>query len=112
MPQDKAKASKTNGKKLTKADAVRQALGRLGADAKPLDIKPFLQQEFGINMSTSMISSYKSSENKRAATQSRVARRAARAAQNQFSLEDVQAVKQLTERIGAEKVRELADLFG
>jgi hypothetical protein len=112
MPLDKARSSKqSNSEGLSKMDAVRRALGRLGSDAKPLAMKKYIHDAFGINMDPNMISSYKSSLNKKSAGQSRLTRRAGHGAGN-FSLADVQAVKQLTERIGADKVRELAELFG
>jgi hypothetical protein len=110
MPQDKAKAD--NSKGISKMAAVRQALNRLGADAKPLQMKPYIQKKFGIEMDANMISSYKSSVNKQAAGQSRLSHRTGRAAAGDVTLQDIQAVKQLTERMGADTVRELADLFG
>src|SRR5438132_8396537 len=85
MPQDKAKTSKpSNSKGISKMEAVRRALGRLGADAKPLTIQPYIQKEFGINMDANMISSYKSSANKKAAGQSRLNRRGGRGAAGDF----------------------------
>jgi hypothetical protein len=113
MPQDKAKASKqSNAEGLSKMEAVRRALGRLGSDAKPLAMKKYIHDAFGIDMDPNMISSYKSSVNKRLAGQSGLMRRGRHGAGGSFSLQDVQAVKQLTERLGADKVRELAELFG
>ena len=113
MAQDKSEMSKSsNDKGISKMEAVRRALDRLGADAKPLKMKPYIQKKFGINMNANMISSYKSSVNKKEASQSRLSRRPGRTAASDFTLEDIQAVKQLTERMGAETVRELADLFG
>jgi hypothetical protein len=39
-------------------DAVRQALARLGNDAKPLAIRQFIKKTFRLDVSTDMISRY------------------------------------------------------
>src|SRR5713101_7477509 len=112
MPQVKAKSPKTsNSKGMSKMEAVRRALGHLGADAKPLSVQPYILKECGVTMDTNMISSYKSFVNKQGASKSRVTRHAGRGAAVDLCLEDIQAVKELTGRIGADKVRELAELF-
>src|SRR5215470_18060960 len=46
-------------KGISKMEAVRQALGHFGNDAKPLEMRPWIKQQFGINMSTDHISTYK-----------------------------------------------------
>src|SRR5260370_40177788 len=108
MAPDKSETSKSNDKGITKMEAVRRALGRVGADAKPLKRKPYIQKKFGINMDANRISSYKSAVNKKEASQSRPSRRVGLGAAGNFSLQDIQTIKQLTERMGADKVRELA----
>src|SRR5438067_4685301 len=113
MPQGRARS--TNKETISKMDAVRHALNELGPEAKPLQMKPWIQKRYGIDMEANMISSYKSSLNKEAAGQSGISRRgrgAGRGAAGDLSLQDIQAVKQLSDRIGADKVRELAGLFG
>lgn len=113
MAQDKAKSPKAaNDKGISKMEAVRRALNRLGADAKPLVMKPYIEKEFGIVMDANMISSYKSAISRKGASQSRLNRRGGRGTVGgELSVEDIQAVKDLAERIGADKVRELAELF-
>ena len=61
-------ADKKNGKTvpkrapagaLSKADAVRQAFGHLGATAMPVQVQAYLKKKFGIDVSANAISSYK-----------------------------------------------------
>jgi hypothetical protein len=100
-----------DGKAITKLEAVRRALSELGNDAKPLDIQKHIKGKFGVNMDPSMISNYKSSL--KGAGKSRMIRkpggRAATA--GGLTLQDIQAVKELTDRIGGDKVRELAEVL-
>jgi len=95
-------------------EGVRRALADLGSDAKPLEIKAFLKREFGINMEPNMISNYKSMI-KSGGNKSGLIRRprggmapAIRGANGGFSIEEIQAVKEVADRIGADKVRQLA----
>src|SRR5262245_1366616 len=53
-------------KGITKTEAVRRALVHFGSDAKPAEIRPWLLQQFGIDMSTDQISNYKSDIRKKA----------------------------------------------
>jgi hypothetical protein len=108
MAQDKTKS-----KKMTKAAGVRDALHQLGADAMPLEIQKYLRDTHNINMDAGMISSYKSAENRKRSGHSLSKRRGAAAASaSGFSIDEISAVKRLTEKIGANRVRELAGLFG
>jgi hypothetical protein len=60
-------ADKANGqagasapkKGISKMEAVRRALSHLGGDAKPSEMQPWIKQQFGIQMSTDHISTYK-----------------------------------------------------
>jgi hypothetical protein len=107
----------TSGGKVNKMECVRQALSRLGNDAKPKDIQDFLQREFALPMDTKMISTYKGSILKGKSGQSRLMRspavraaapgRQAASAGGGIAIEDFRAVKELGDRIGAAKVREI-----
>jgi hypothetical protein len=111
----------TNDKRISKMEAVRRALSKLGRDAKPSAIQDFIRSQFQIHMETNMISNYKSHLSKKAAGRSRMTRRPAgqaavaratrAAAGSGITLEDVRAVKELTDRMGADKVRELAGVL-
>src|SRR5258708_39507410 len=99
---------------ISKMEGVRRALAELGSEAKPLEIKAFLKREFGITMEPNMISNYKSMI-KSGGSKSALIRRpgrpaagAARSANGGFTIADIQAVKEIADRIGADKVRQLA----
>ncbi len=104
---------------ITKMEAVRQALAKLGPDAKPVDILAYIKETYGLEMSIGMAYNYKSSilkpgRKKRgrkpgpkpaAAANGRKTRSAA------ITVEEIQAVKALVDRLGAEKVRQLAEVL-
>jgi hypothetical protein len=117
-------AAKTKGGRINKLDCVRQALAELGNDAQPKDIQGFLKRKFGLDMNTKFISTYKGSILRGAAKKGGVVRRpSARvssppkavlkvgAVNGGISVEDIRAVKELVGRIGADSVRELAELL-
>ena len=51
---------------MTKLEAVRQALSELGKDAMPTQIKGFVKERFGLEMTTDHISTAKSDIRRRA----------------------------------------------
>src|ERR1700730_6569481 len=100
---------------ISKMEAVRQAITTLGKDAPLLDVIKFIKQNFNVEMSRAMAYTYKSAAIKQVAGKRRgrkPGRKAAPIANGRkaiaITLEDIQAVKALTDRIGAEKVRQLA----
>src|SRR5213592_2298469 len=101
-------------KRLNKTEAVRRALDTLGPNAKPLEIKAYLKDVLDTDMKTTLISSYKTSLARKAAGTSSVVRKpkneltaAPVTAQTggdkklagNIDLDDIQAVKELTERL-------------
>jgi len=103
----------SEGANISKMEGVRRALAKLGGDAKPLDIKAFLKEEFGIDMEPNMISNYKStlkSTGKSALIQQPRGNVGAGKAGG-FSLEEIQAVKEVADRIGPDKLRKLAEVL-
>ncbi|HVS39379.1 MAG TPA: hypothetical protein VMS17_27730 [Gemmataceae bacterium] len=114
--------SATPGKKMSKMEAVRRALRKLGRDAKPLPLQAHIKKEFGIDMSTDHISTYKGDIARKKAKRF-AAKRAAKAAGAaptmtehakpagkgavSYHLEDVLTAKELLERVGAERLRTL-----
>jgi hypothetical protein len=114
-------AEKNNGaagqgeKKLTKMEAVRRALAKMGRKAKPSALQPYIRTTFGIEMSTDHISTYKGNIlNKKAKQPAAPAApaskpRAPRASGGSVLLEDVLTAKALLDRIGAERLRVLID---
>ncbi len=113
IPKNKADISKMEG--------VRRALAHLGNEAMPLEIQKYLKSEFGIDMDNSMISNYKSAVKTagksavlRTPAAARVAPASAAAASSDtggITLEEIRAVKAVVDKIGADKVRQLAGVF-
>lgn len=113
-------ASSANGEEVVKIDLVRKALKVLGKDAKPLALQAYLRENDNHDMATNMISSYKSMLTKRKKKKKAAAQRsepsapkaaAAKASPAHISLKDIRAVKGLTSRLGAARVRELAEVL-
>lgn len=107
---------------MTKAEAVRQTLAKLGNDVKPNDIVNHVKTAFGLDMSYDMASTYKSAALKKAGGKRRgrkpgrkpavdAAPTNGRRAGGSISLADIQAVKELADRLGADKVRQLAEVL-
>ena len=121
MPKGKPKPgtpAQSNGKGLSKMEAVRQALAEMGHDAKPLQMQGYIKSNLGVEMSADHISTYKSSilregkAKKKPATKPQGAPAAARTTtQGGISVEDVRAVKELADRIGSDKVRQLVEVL-
>jgi hypothetical protein len=118
---------------MTKKEAVRRALARLGRDAKPAAIQPFVKKEFGIDMTAAHITTAKGEILRKAAKGKPGPKKAAPSAPKAaapaataptrapaaskagnasgVALQDLQAVKDLVGRVGAESLRSLIDLF-
>jgi hypothetical protein len=112
-----AKAEVSNGKPKNKMEAVRRVLAESGNDTKPLDIQGQLQKNFKITMDTATISTYKGTILRQGARKKlgRPKRRhfgaVMSSSSNSISIEDIKAVKDLAERLGAEKLRQLAEVL-
>ena len=132
-------AKKSNGG-ITKKEAVRKALEALGRDAKPAQLQPYIKQTFGIDMTPGHITTAKGEilRGKGQGAQAKAgaapkpqapatapeppARQPARApagasgaggggGSGRISLEDLQTVKGLLGRVGADTLRTLIDLL-
>jgi hypothetical protein len=119
-------AAKPAGRKgINKLQRVRDALTELGNDAQPKDIQGFLKRKFNLDMTTKFISTYKGTVLREAAKKSGVIRQPAVApapappkapsksggTNGGISVEDIRAVKGLVEKIGAEALKELAEVL-
>ena len=97
-------------------EGVRRAIAGLGGyDASPKDIQSVLKSQFGINMDTSMISNYKSAlkgASKSSVIRKPVGRPAGSSSGRDITLDDVRAVKDVVDKLGADKVRQLAEVLG
>ncbi|HYT88451.1 MAG TPA: hypothetical protein VEL76_07065 [Gemmataceae bacterium] len=117
-------SAKSNG--ITKIDGVKAALAKLGQKAKPLAIKEYLKKEFGLDISTDVASNYKKTLAKRAkkakakapakaaapAPKPAAALAAPKAATGGIPLKDIQTLKELVGRVGADHLKTLIDLLG
>ena len=112
-----------NGKALSKMEAVRRILGESGNDTKPIDIQDQLKKKFNIKMDPSVISNYKSSIIRLGVPKKKMGRpkgskngQAAVAhspvkSGSSISIDDILAVKALAEKLGADKLRQLAEVL-
>jgi hypothetical protein len=92
---------------ISKAEAVRQAMSQ-GLDA-PGDIADYIQSKYGLVMPKTQISSYKAQAKARARRKG--SREKAKATTASQLLEDIETVKGLVDKLGADQVKRLADLF-
>ena len=108
--------NRENGKAISKMEAVRRALTELGNDALPAAIQKHIKEKFGVQMDPNMISNYKSAI--KSATKSAIIRspkastKVSTKAAGGLTPEDVRAVKELVGKIGADQVRQLAEVLG
>ncbi len=104
-----------------KTEAVLRALEVLGPDAKPLAIQQFVKDQFGVEIATKVISVYKGKLAKgrrkrgrpaRKAKETAVAASAPKAGGNaEVTIKDLRAIRELRERVGAGRLRELLELL-
>ncbi len=102
-------------KPMTKMEAMRRTLALLGQDAKPLDIQSHVLSKYGLDMNTNTISAYKSTlkmVKKPAVESTPTAKAPAPKTESGISVEDVRAIKELADRIGADMVKELVEVLG
>lgn len=116
MAKTKRKTAKKAGG-VSKLSAVRQTIEKLGPNAMPAQILESVKQEFGVEMSPSMVSNYKSMVLKKAPGKSTTPRKlkakpaSTTNGKGSFSLEDIQAVKDLADRIGVDQLRSLSTIL-
>jgi hypothetical protein len=111
-------AGETNLEFPTTPLAVWRALSEMGKDAKPLQMKEYIKSRLGVEMSADHISTYKSSllkaglGKKKHGPKPKTATAATwTTTQGGINLEDIRAVKELADRIDADKVRQLAEVL-
>ena len=106
-----------NGKQLSKMECVRRVIKKMGIDVKPLEIQDRLKKKYQLDMSTSVISTYKNNVKKELKSKGGHPKKqkgrstSPAGAISEITLQDIQAVKTLVDRIGAQKLRELAGVF-
>jgi len=123
------KAEQGNVNAVSKLEAVRRLVAELGHDAKPLALKEHLKTKYNIDMDPAYISKYKSlvlSKGGKGKRRGRKPKAEAGAVQEAaapvavvavsvggggITLDDIRAVKELTGRLGSDRVRELVGLL-
>ena len=108
-------------KRLSKGDAVRQALATLGKKAKPREVIALVKEQHGFDVSYQTVLNVKGAPKKKVSGMrlDRTARieaetepRSARpAAAGDISLEDIRMVRELAERLGVDKVQQLVKVL-
>ena len=94
--------------KVTQKDMVREALDSKGWKVPPLDLQEFIKGKHGVELASNIISNYKSVIKKEDGLTDAPPERGAAAGLN---LADLEAVKGLVNRLGAEQVKRLAAMF-
>jgi hypothetical protein len=109
-----ARAKAESGDKtMTQTGMVRAALEELGADAKPLAIQEHIKTKFNKELPTSIISNYKSVMKRKGAGNGAAGRgrRPGRPPRGGgLQIADLEAVRALVRRLGADNVRRLVDV--
>jgi hypothetical protein len=116
------KAPAGNGQvkeKLTnKAEAIRRALAKLGNRAMPAQIQSFIKSNFGVEMTTPLISVYKSKLTKTKGKPGRkpkavraTAETAPKSPEGGVTFKDMRTVKEIRNRLGPARMRELVALM-
>src|SRR5689334_20999925 len=102
-----------------KAEAIRRALAKLGNEAKPLDIQDFIKRNFDVEMTTNAISVYKYKLVKNKGKLGRKPRVVGATAEpapkpamhEAVSFKDMRTVKEIRNRLGPARMRELVALM-
>jgi hypothetical protein len=121
MPRGKA-AKSADGVKINKMNCVREALTALGKKAMPKAIVEFIQSQHQFTMSADMVSNYKSyllskgKHKKKGGLKAGSSPAALVAAGKNgktgaITIDDIRAVKALADKIGADKIRQLAEVL-
>lgn len=106
-------------------EAVRQAMDALGYDASPTEVQTYIKDNFDVDMSPNMISSYKSTVRSKAGLSGRRKKRgrpkkdaaATTSASPSVSFheavtwKDLRTIKDIAGRIGKKGMRELLELL-
>lgn len=96
--------------KVTQKEMVRAAISEKGWDAGPSELQPVIKEKFNVELDNNVISNYKS-HLKKEAGKSTGAKRGRKAG---LEFKDLEAVRGLVTKLGAEQVKklvEMADMF-
>ncbi|QJW93834.1 hypothetical protein [Frigoriglobus tundricola] len=98
--------------KVTQIEMVRAALEEFGPDAKPQPMQTFILEKFNTELAPNIISNYKSVLKRKGggAVAGIAGGRRGRKSGAQFS--DLETIRGLVTRLGAEQVKKLVDVAG
>jgi hypothetical protein len=117
-PKEQAGNGQVKEKLTNKTEAVRRALAKLGKKAMPAAIQDFIKTHFGVEMTTKVISVYKSKLNKTKGKPGRkpkavqaTAEAVPQTAEGGVTFKDLRALKEITNRLGPARMKELVELM-
>ena len=101
---------------ISNMEAVRRALAALGPTARPPEIGAYVREQFGLVIPPNHISSYKSTLTRKARKPGRPRATANGSGRHNggpdsLSLKDLRAIKELANRIGVARFRELVEVL-
>ncbi|HWG41488.1 MAG TPA: hypothetical protein VN688_01795 [Gemmataceae bacterium] len=124
MPRGRPSGEQGSDPKTNKMAAVRLAMDSLGYEAPPLDIQQFVKDNFGQDIPSNMVSSYKSNIRKEAGLKSKRKKRgrprkdepatavaATASSHDAVPWKDIRTIKDIAGRIGKKGLRELVELL-
>ncbi|MDB5306161.1 MAG: hypothetical protein JWO38_363 [Gemmataceae bacterium] len=107
---EKAEAENESGEGVSQMDMVRAALGELGPGAKPQAVQDYILSKFNKELPKTIISNYKSNLKKKGELGG-VGRGRRGGAGGSLHLEDLEAVRGLVNRLGADQVVRLVEVL-
>jgi hypothetical protein len=117
MAKNQSEDNQSMEKLTNKAEAMRRALGALGDKAMPTELQGYLKEHFDVDMTTKVISVYKSKLGKRKSKRGRKSSspveqpiKVKSAVSDSVNVRDLRSIKELMDRHGAARLRELLEL--
>jgi hypothetical protein len=116
-PKERTPRSK---KPKSKTAAFNSALEALGTEAKPLEIQQWILQQYGMNLKTSLLSTYKSNWLRKhrsggasgMGTRTFSVRVGKPGSKGDATLHDIRTLRELVDRVGPTQFKEMLDLLG
>jgi hypothetical protein len=101
--------SKTEGgeKKTSQMGMVRVALQEMGGDPKPLEMQTVIKNKFGVELPANIISNYKSQIKRKNGGGG-----PGRGRRGGLQVEDIEIIRGLVRRLGADQVKRIAEVVG
>ena len=93
-------------KKPSQMGMVRIALQEMGGDPKPLEMQTVIKGKYGVELPANIISNYKSQIKRKNGGGVGRGRRGG------LQVEDIEAIRSLVRRLGAEQVKRIAEAVG